>query len=264
MKKIVSLLVLVSLFITSCSDLQDYELPYDLSPTTGVSLSTNVTAANAVCPAPTATLTVDSESTVYYVVQPAAADALISDDVFDDGKEVDFAAAGSEEVNLTGLDLGGSYTIYAVTVNVNGIRSEAVTTTSFTMPSFSEVVDPTFGEDYTGTVYYGTTPFEQFDVTLSNDGSYAFSAGSLWGDAIAGLTGNAAYAGMFQYPGVITLDDDFSLTVTSESGYALGGAGEYDSCTGTFTYELSTDLFDDPDTEEVETLEVTVELAPAD
>ncbi len=250
---------------TACSELPEYELPYELSPVTGLSVETDVNAANAICPGPTATFTVDSESTVYYMVQPEADEALTSDDVFDEGDAVSFETAGSKEVEFSGLEMGESYTLYAVTVNIDGIRTEAVTSTSFTMPSFTEVVDSSLATtDYVGTVSYNGSPFVQYDVTLSNDGSYVFTAESLWGDAIAGLTQVEDYIGMFQYPGTITLAEDFSLLVESEASYALGGEGTYDPCTGIFSYSLDTSLFDDPDTEEVEPLTVTVELAPAE
>ena len=265
MRKLLKLsFVSLGLILGSCSELPEYELPYELGPTSMVSLSTNVTAGNAVCPAPTATLTADSESTVYYVIQPEADDALTSDDVFSDGDDVDFAEAGSEDIDLTGLDLGESYTIYAVTVNADGTRSEEVTTTSFTMPSFSEVVDPTLAGDYSGTVYYNGSVYAEFDTSLANEEGYMFSAESLWGDAIAGLTGVPEYAGMFQYPGSLTLNEDFTVDVNSEASYAVEGSGEYDPCTGTFSYELVTSLFDDAETEEVETLTVDVELVPAE
>lgn len=254
----------LGIILSSCSELPEYELPYELSPVSDLGIETEVTGANALCPGPTATFTVDSESTVYYVVQPQAGDALTSDDVFDDGDAVSFDAAGSQGVEITGLEIGESYTIYAVTVNIDGIRTEAVTSTSFTMPSFTEVVDSSLETtDYVGTVSYGGSPFVQYNVTLTNDGSYVFSGDSLWGDTIAGLTGNEDYAGIFQYPGTITVAEDFSLTVESEASYALGGDGTYDPCTGIFSYGLDTSLFDDPETEEVETESVTVELVPA-
>lgn len=264
MKKIFNLLFIgIGLAATSCSEMPEYELPYELSPTAEVALTVDVTPSNAICEGPALTFAGDSNTTVYYAIQPTADDALDSDTVFDDGDDISLAGDGSETINLAGLELEESYTVYAVTVNEDGTRSEEVTTANFTMPSFEEVADVNLTEDYVGTVSYNGTPFEQFDVTLTNDGSYVFSADTLWGDAIAGLTGRAEYAGAFQYPGTITLGEDFAVTVDSEWAFAMGGDGEYDPCTGVFSYELVTSIFDDPETEAVEPLSVTVELMPA-
>ena len=264
MKKIFNLLFIgIGLAATSCSELPEYELPYELSPTAEVALSVDVTPSNAVCEGPALTFAGDSNTTVYYAIQPSADDALDSDAVYGEGDDVSLEGDGAETVNLSDLELGESYTVYAVTVNVDGTRSEAVTTTNFTMPTYEEVIDASLTGDYVGTVSYNGTPFEQFDVTLTNDGSYVFSADTLWGDAIAGLTGRAEYAGAFQYPGTITLGEDYDLTVDSEWAFAMGGDGEYDPCTGVFSYTLITSLFDDPETEAVEPLSVTVRLVPA-
>ena len=264
MKKILSLLVLVSLLVTSCSEPTEYELPYELEPTTSVNSETTITAANAVCPAPTASFTVDSESSVYYVIQLSSEDALTSEEIFDEENEVLFTEAGTKEIELTGLDLGEAYTIYSVTVNVNGIRSEEVTTTSFVMPTFSEIVTPVLGTSYSGTAFYSGSPVTSFDATLTANGEFVFDANSLWGDWVAWAYGNPAYAGLYQYPATVTLNEDFSVDVSSEEFYSLNGSGSFDPCTGIFSLTVDTNLFDDPDTEEVESFSVPVELVPAE
>lgn len=264
MKKILSLLILILLVVTSCSEPKEFELPYELSPTATVGSETTVTAANAVCPAPTASFTVDSESSVFYVIQLSSAEALTSDEVFDEENELVFSEAGTKSIELAGLEFGEAYTIYSVTVNVNGTRSEEVTTTSFVMPTFSEVVTPTLGVQYTGTAFYNGSAVSVFDATLTENGEFVFDSNALWGDWVAWLYDYPAYEGMFQYPGTITLNEDFTVDISSEEFYAMGGSGTYDPCTGIFSLALDTNLLDDDETEEIESFTVPVELVPAE
>lgn len=264
MKKVFNfLLVGIALAATSCSELPEYELPYELSPTSEVGLDVAVTPENSLCPGPVATFNVDSQSTVHYVVQPAADDAPTSEEIWEDGESVSFDSAGTDEVNIEGVEMGEEYTIYSVTVNENGIRSEEVTSSSFTVSSFQEIVDASVPTEVTGSPSAFGAQSPVFETTLTAEGDNVYSVGSLWGpNWVAWATGVADYAGAFPYPGTITINPDYTVTVESEAGYALGGDGTYDPCTGTFDLSIVTSLFDSSATEEVETNTVTVEFVP--
>ena len=99
--KIIFTVCAVGLF--SCSELPEYELPYDLSPTSEVEVNVTVTPENAICPGPVATFTVDAESSVYYVVQSVADDAPTSEEIWEDGESVSFDSAGSQDVNIINI-----------------------------------------------------------------------------------------------------------------------------------------------------------------
>ena len=246
MKKIFNLFFIgVGLAVTSCSELPEYELPYELSETSRVDLTVSATASNALCPGPAATFTVDSEADVYYVIALPEDEAWTSQEIWEDGDVVSFEAAGSETIDLAGLGLGEGYMIYATTVNQNGTRTEEVFTTSVTVPTFDDVVTANVGTEFTATTRYNGSPISQFPLTLNADGDFAFSTNDVWGDDfIATLTSNPAYTGAFPYPATLTVNPDFTVDVTSEVD--LGGSGTFDPCTQTFNLALTTNLFGEP------------------
>lgn len=265
MKKVLNILFFgITLGLISCSELPEYELPYELAPTAAVNLNVVVTASNAKCPGPVATFSVDSESQLFYVVQLSSNEALTSDEVFDNGEVISFDGENSQDIQLEGLDFEENYTLYAITVNKNGVRSEEVTSTSLSMPTFNEVVDLVLATNYSGASYYSGTLVSEFDVTLTAEGGYVFTSNALWGDFVAWAYGNPAYSGYYQYPGTLTLNEDLGVDVASEEFYAEGGEGSFDPCTGTFNFTVLTNLFDDPDTAELETEAVDVVLTPVE
>ena len=103
MKKIFNIIFIgIGLAATSCSELPEYELPYELSPTTDGSVSVSSSPSNSLCPGPAATFTVESEGSILYVVQPAEDEAPTSKEIWenDDAGEVTFAEAGSQVIDL--------------------------------------------------------------------------------------------------------------------------------------------------------------------
>lgn len=102
-----------------------------------------------------------------------------------------------------------------------------------------------------GTNFIGTTSIEgdivtEFVpvITQSTTNPNVFTFNSLWGpNFVADATGNPAYANQYLYPGVITINSDFSLTVTTTAGYGSTSSGTYDPCENTFSYNLNQGLF---------------------
>lgn len=259
MKNIIKLVIVLCLTLTSCSETTEYELPYELSPVTGVNAVVDVSGTNVVCSNASVDFTVDSESTVYYVVLPVSDTKPSSSFVFDNGNAVSFDEAGSKSVVLTGLDLSGSYMVNSITVNKDGTRSSEVSSVSFTTPSFDDVINQTLAVNYKATPKAFGDIAPEFDAVFNDeDGSLEFSVESLWGpNFVSWATGDPSYEGSFVYPGTITLNSDFSVTVTSDEFYALGGEGSFDPCTKTFYITIVNDLFGDP-------FETDVEFVAAD
>lgn len=71
-----------------------------------------------------------------------------------------------------------------------------------------------------------------------------FTVVSVWGpEFVAWATGNSGFSGQFPYPATLTINNDFSLDVTGNVGYATGGSGTYASCEDTFEFTISQALF---------------------
>jgi hypothetical protein len=75
-----------------------------------------------------------------------------------------------------------------------------------------------------------------------------FQFNTLWGTNLVGALAGAGYNGQFIYPGIITINDDNTLTIvtTGNAAQFTGGSGTYDPCTKTFSYTLNQGIFTNP------------------
>ena len=93
-----------------------------------------------------------------------------------------------------------------------------------------------------------------FTVTLTEtaaDDGLTYDLDTAWGTtAVSALTG-ANYDGLYTYPATMTINADGTVTVVGAAGYASGGTGIYDACTGVITLKLSQALFTSPFTVDV-------------
>lgn len=247
--KLVGSIFVLALLLTSCNDDDSftYELPEQAS-VTQVTLSV-AQSASSQC---TADLTVGATdvATVYYLILPSAVEAPNSEDVFDDGAAVSFDEAGSATVTSTILTSGVNYTVYAVSVNKDGLRSEQVFTTGYAQPQFGVIVDTTYTSSITA--LGATRPSHTATLTPISGNSYAID--SAWGpNFVAALTGNPAYQGQFLYAGTLTINSDFTVTIVASptSPWATGGTGTYNPCTNVISYTLTQALFTNPFTASV-------------
>lgn len=262
MKNIIKVVIILCLTLTSCSETTEYELPYELSPVAMVSADVDVSGTKAVCSNSSVNFTVDSESTVYYAILPSSNTKPSSDFVFDKNNAVSFSQAGSKTVLLGNLDLGSSYTINSITVNENGTRSSEVTTTSFTTPSRADILAGSYSGNYTGQTILSGSVYSEFTPTLVDNGDGTFTVDSFFGDFVANATGNEDYVGQFQYPGTLVINDDFTVSVTTDNGYATGGMGTYDPCTDSFNLTLDQFIFTEDDGSS--SFDVNVKFSPAE
>jgi hypothetical protein len=77
-------------------------------------------------------------------------------------------------------------------------------------------------------------------LTLVDGETNVYSTENIWGDYVYNATGNPAYIGGFKLPGLLTLNDD--KTITFESGFGVT-QGTYDSCLNEFQLPLAQPYF---------------------
>ena len=233
----------LSVIVTSCNsdDNFTYDLP-EQADVTQVTMSA-VQSTSSQC---TAELTVTSTdaSSIYYWILPSNAEAPNSVEVFDNGDELNFDSATSMTVTTGDLASGTGYTVYAVSVNKDGLRSEQVFTASYTQPTYQIMVDSTYTS--TVTALGSQTPSHTATLTPVPGTTNQYSIDSAWGpNFVATLTGNPTYQGQFLYAGTLTINSDFSVTIVGvpTSTWATGGTGTYDPCTNLISYTLTQTLF---------------------
>lgn len=241
--KLVASLVVFALLLTSCNndDSFTYELP-EQADVAQVTLSA-VLSTTSQCTAEL-TLATSDIAEVYYIIQPSSDEAPDSQDVFDDGDVLSFDSSSSLTITTPTLLSGTSYTVYAVSVNKNGVRTEEVYTASYAQATYAINVDTTYTSSVTA--LGGARPSHTATLTPVPGATNQYTIDSAWGpNLVAALTGNPAFEGQFPYAGTLTINSDYSVTVVgvSTSPWATGGVGEYDPCTNTITYELTQALF---------------------
>lgn len=248
--------IIIVIFIasmqTSCNDNDSftYTLP-EQAVVTQVEISLAVSQAVTQCTADVSISSSD-EATIYYMFLPSTSVAPLSADLFDDGNILEFLGADSTTFETSNLSEGVSYTLYAISVNRDGLRSEQVFATSYSQPSFQINIDTT----YTANPFAFGAFSPVYTATLTPTGTpNEYSIDSAWGpNWVAWATGNGGYSGLFIYPGTLIIGDDYSVTIigaASDDWYATGGSGSYDPCTNEISYTLTQALFGSPFTVDV-------------
>jgi hypothetical protein len=94
------------------------------------------------------------------------------------------------------------------------------------------------------------TPFTTTLAATATANEYLIA--DAWGPfLVADLTGNPGFIGAFPYSGTLTINADYTVVIVGDAGWSTGGAGNYDPCTKTFTYNLTQALFANPFTVDV-------------
>jgi hypothetical protein len=93
----------------------------------------------------------------------------------------------------------------------------------------------------TGSVGSATPQFNAELVPLS--GIARYSVTNLWGNFVAGATGQAQYNGQFPYPGTLTINCDNSIDIVGSAEDFPGGTGVFDPNTNEFEILLNQTLF---------------------
>ena len=106
----------------------------------------------------------------------------------------------------------------------------------------------TFSTSYTGVPTAVLDPdveADPFTVNFVQVDDYTFTLSTTWGpNYVNFLTGGQVPPGVFPYPSTFTLDPTTGIvTVTGNAGYALGGSGSMDACSGVITVTITDDLF---------------------
>ena len=90
---------------------------------------------------------------------------------------------------------------------------------------------------------YDDSRADATEVELTKVGDNQWYCPTTWGyNGVANFTGVAAYAGLYPYDVVITLNPtDLTVLVEGLDGWAIGGSGSYDPCANTFTIPVLDD-----------------------
>ena len=120
--------------------------------------------------------------------------------------------------------------------------------TSYTLSIFKSCdFDPSsLGTDYTSTVFIEGDFVLEYNpvITQSPTNPNVFTFTSLWSPSfVAVATGDPQYENQYLYPGTMTINSDFTLTITTTAGYGGESTGTFDPCTNTFNYSLVQELF---------------------
>lgn len=103
----------------------------------------------------------------------------------------------------------------------------------------------------TGTTFTGSSFIEGGFVTefipvitqsLTNPRIFTFN--SFWGpNFVADATGNASYANDYLYGGTMTINGDFSVSISTTESFGKNATGVYNPCDNSFSYSLAQRLF---------------------
>lgn len=110
-----------------------------------------------------------------------------------------------------------------------------------------------FTTSYVGTsqaTIDGAPAFEGWNPTVSlvSGTTNSFQFDTLWGSGLVPLLSGDPSTSVFKYPGIVTINDDNTVTVVGINDPAFpnryqGGTGTYNPCTKVITYRLSQGLF---------------------
>lgn len=234
-------MVLIALAIVSCND--DDNFRYDM-PEQAELASVDLSIAQStetVCTVDMSLTTTTDDVSVYYLFAATQAESPTSSDVFDQGEMMYFGEASTQTITSPSLLQLSDYTLYAVTVNEDGLRSEQVFMANYSTPAFDVNIDT----DYSGESYIGTDLISEGTTTLTPTAdSNVFLVDTCWGaNFVADATGNAALQGQYLYSGTLTINADNSITIVGDEAWGPGGTGAYDPCSNMITYSLVQGLF---------------------
>jgi len=115
------------------------------------------------------------------------------------------------------------------------------------------VLDLTVVSSFTGVASFSGAENNTFVTTLvPTDEPNQFTISSAWGDNfVAEATGDPSFEGLFVYPGVLTINDDNTIVITSDDPALPGTVTQDDSTNGNefdpetleFVYTLDQNLF---------------------
>jgi hypothetical protein len=185
-----------------------------------------------------------TDVTIYYKIQSSADAAPTSDELLASATKVAMTANEELIISKSELPSNTSYTLYAISVNADGLRSEEVykkvyTTQVYDASAIITSVESDFSAALTNNSFKTTPVFSNDDraygtdvpviVTKVSADTYEFN--TIWGDFYKTLTnGNTTRP----YPATIKINPDFTVTITYNSAlapYARRSSGIYDPCT---------------------------------
>jgi len=260
MKKILLLLSL-SVFAVSCNDDDLYVTADPARPVVPITVAAQQ-VEGSLCSYDLSISAAETGATVLYVVLPTSDRVPTSKEIYAghylpvtspvvniETESVDLAAGETFDINLEDLASGDSYTIYAVSVNADGIRSETVYTAAAVVPdlnaSGTAIAAMSAATSFSGVPNLGGD-FDAFVpvVTKTSDTEYTFN--TFWGTTFVSQATGGNFDNQYTYPGKMTINADNTVKIVGTATQAYdnnGGTGVYNPCNNTIEYTLQETLF---------------------
>lgn len=189
-------------------------------------------------------LVTTSDATVYYKIQSTTATAPTSDELLASGTKITTKANEQFLITESELPSNSSFTLYAISVNADGLRSEEVfkkvyTTQVYDATNIIASIETDFSAALTSNSFKTTPVFSNdgkaygtdVPVIVTKVAADTYEFNTIWGDFYKTLTnGNTTRP----YPATIKINPDFTVTITYNSAlapYARPSSGIYDPCT---------------------------------
>lgn len=188
----------------------------------------------------TATFTVESDDNARFTTSPSNGELYFAPNTYESSITIIPIDNVINDGNLKiTLSLSGSNTgVYGN----DELRSVVLTISDDDCPT-------EISTTYVGNVSaFGGYAAPEFEVELVKVEDNVYYAETLWGpNFVAWGAGSAAYNGLYVYPGVITINDDFTVTVEGGTepfaGAYPGGSGTYSACDDEFVISLPDGVF---------------------
>ena len=187
----------------------------------------------------TANFTVESSDNSRYIVSPSNGEIYFEPNTYETSITV---------VPVDNLDNDGNITLTIALTgdNVGVYGNDELRSVKLTIQDNDCPTEISKTYTVTGTAF-GGFEFPEYDIEFVEAGPNTYYVSSLWGtDFLAWATGVAGYSGLYVYPGTITLNNDFTVTVNPIPGdpaYYVGGTGTYSACDDQFTVNLTDGVF---------------------
>ena len=188
-------------------------------------------------------LMTSADVTIYYAIQPSLDPAPNSDDLLKSGTKVAMTTNVEFLIDESALLSNTSYTLYAISVNGDGLRSEEVykheyTTQVYDNASIIAQVETEFSAAITNNSvrsewYFsadGSNNLNSNPILVTKVAADTYSFNTIWGDFSFQRFSNPTRP----YPATIKINPDYTVTITYNpvtAPYARPSSGTYDPCT---------------------------------
>lgn len=239
--------IVIFFFVTSCEEDLTVYTPESswaqLSSSTASSMSESATTGKAIKVQLGALSNPDGQSFEFTVTGDSSRFTVSPSD----GKIVFSPNAYEATITITPIDNNSSDGNAVITVNLTGDNvgtgGDGIDLTSVKLTIVDDDCPIVIDETTAWISQYDDSRADATEVVLEKLADNQWYCPTTWGyNGVANFTGVGAYAGLYPFDVVITLNpDDLTVSVEGTSGWAVGGPGSYDPCANTITVPVLDD-----------------------